>query len=153
MLSQLETGKLIPTLPTLMRIATVFETELEHFFTDRYRPRTFSVVRAGERTRLSEDPKSAIPGYPFEALAAGKSISAYVAEFPPVETETHVHTHAGAEFIYVLEGLLAINYQSEEHVLFAGDTVYFDGEESHSYHGRSERPARAIIVVAIPQAS
>ena len=32
LLSQLENGHMIPTLPTLVRIATVFNTGLEHFF-------------------------------------------------------------------------------------------------------------------------
>jgi transcriptional regulator with XRE-family HTH domain len=32
MLSQLENGKMIPTLPTLARIAMVFDVGMEHFF-------------------------------------------------------------------------------------------------------------------------
>lgn len=46
MLSQLENGKLIPTLPTLARIAMVFDVGLDHFFADRKRRSLFSVVRA-----------------------------------------------------------------------------------------------------------
>ena len=37
MLSQLETGKMVPTLPTLARIAMVFDVGLEHFFDFRSR--------------------------------------------------------------------------------------------------------------------
>ena len=48
--------------------------------------------------------------------------------------------------VIVLEGSLAIHYQAEEHVLGAGDSVYFDGSEPHSYSGLSESPARALIV-------
>lgn len=155
MLSQLENGKLVPTLPTLSRIAMVFDVGLEHFFSDRRSRRIFSVTRAGERIQFPEDANSAIPGYFFEVLAFGaieKSMSAYLAEFPLREpSEVHPHTHDGAEFIHVLEGVLALNYQSEDHVLRAGDSVYFDGAESHSYHGQSEMPARAIIIVTTPQ--
>lgn len=34
MLSRLENGRLVPTLPTLTRIATVFSVGLDYFFTD-----------------------------------------------------------------------------------------------------------------------
>jgi transcriptional regulator with XRE-family HTH domain len=149
MLSQLENGKLIPTLPTLARIAMVFEVSLDHFF-GKGAKRTFSIVRAGERLRFPEVGDSPVPGYFFEVLAFGsidKSISAYLAEFAKHESkEAHEHLHDGSEFIHVLEGSLGIHYQSEEHVLGAGDSVYFDASEPHSYSGLSETPTRAIIV-------
>src|SRR5450432_1623337 len=44
MLSQLENGKLVPTLPTLARIAMVFDVGLEHFFADQKAKRVFSIV-------------------------------------------------------------------------------------------------------------
>ncbi len=46
----------------------------------------------------------------------------------------------------MLQGTLAINYQSNEHILEAGDSVYFDSSEPHSYLGRSQEAARAIVV-------
>src|SRR5436305_1003326 len=59
MLSQLENGKLIPTLPTLARIASVFDVGLEFFFGEKRPKRVFSIVRATERLRfpeLTDDP-------------------------------------------------------------------------------------------------
>lgn len=150
MLSQLENGKLIPTLPTLARIAMVFDVGLEHFFGEKGSKRVFSVVRAAERLRFPELPDSPVPGYFFEVLAFGsmeKTISAYIAEFPKRDPQqSREHFHDGSEFVHVLEGTLAIHYQSEEHVLGAGDSVYFDGSEPHSYSGLSDLPARAIVV-------
>jgi transcriptional regulator with XRE-family HTH domain len=149
MLSQLENGKLIPTLPTLTRIAMVFEVGLEHFF-GKGSERTFSIVRASERLRFPDAPDSPAPGYFFEVLAYGsmeKTMSAYMAQFPRRDPkESREHFHEGSEFVHVLEGTLAINYQSKEHVLEAGDSAYFDGSEPHSYIGQSETPARAIII-------
>jgi len=48
MLSQLENGKMIPTLPTLSRIAMVFDVGLDHFFGGQSQG-LFSIVRANER--------------------------------------------------------------------------------------------------------
>jgi transcriptional regulator with XRE-family HTH domain len=155
MLSQLENGKLIPTLPTLARIAMVFDVGLEHFFSDKRARRTFSIVRAEDRIRFPDTPDSPAPGFFFEVLsfgAAERSVSAYIAEFPRREDqENRQHHHQGAEFIHVLEGILAINYQSEDHILQAGDSVYFDGSEPHSYSGHSDPPARAVIVTSPPR--
>jgi transcriptional regulator with XRE-family HTH domain len=150
MLSQLENGKLIPTLPTLARIAMVFDVGVDHFFVDRRRKRTFALTRRNERIRFPDRPDTPRPGYFFECLAftaQDKSLQAYLAEFPKREPEEATeHVHAGAEFIHVLEGVLDIRYQDETHTLHAGDSVYFDSAEPHSYRGTSKQPARAMIV-------
>jgi transcriptional regulator with XRE-family HTH domain len=155
MLSQLENGKLVPTLPTLARIAMVFDVGLEHFFADRRARHVFSVVRAGERLRFPDRADSPTPGYFFEVLTFGateKSMSAYWAEFPQHDSkEARSHFHAGAEFIYVLSGKLAINYQMEEHLLGPGDSVYFDASEPHNYTGKSEEGTTAIVVTSQPR--
>src|SRR3954464_1633405 len=61
MLSQLENGKLVPTLATLARIAMVFEVSLDYFFADRKRRRSFFVVRASERLKFPDRPTSEKP--------------------------------------------------------------------------------------------
>src|SRR5690349_9958282 len=130
MLSQLETGKLIPTLPTLARIAMVFDVGLEHFFGTRRARRRFAVVRREERIRFPERPDAPHPAYFFECLsfaAQGKVFEAYVAEFAVLETrQITAHQHEGAEFIYVLEGTLVLRFGEEDNTLNAGDSVYFD---------------------------
>ena len=155
MLSQLENGKLIPTLPTLARIAMVFDVGLDFFFGEKRSKRVFSIVRAHDRMRFPELSDNPVPGYYFEVLAYGavdKNMSAYLAEFPKRETmELSKHSHDGAEFIHVLHGSLAINYESEEHILETGDSVYFDSSEAHSYHGKSDSPAKAIVITALPR--
>lgn len=150
MLSQLENGKLIPTLPTLARIAMVFDVGVDHFFVDRRRKRTFAVTRSDERIRFPERPDSPKPSYFFECLAFAaqeKSMQGYLAEFPKLTpSEVTEHFHEGAELIHVIEGVLDLHYQEETHTLRAGDSVYFDAAEPHSYCGVSKTPARAIIV-------
>src|SRR5579884_4003583 len=71
MLSQLENGKLIPTLPTLARIAMVFDVGLDHFFSEKRAKRTFEIVRADERFQFPEQPDLTAPAYYFEVLAFG----------------------------------------------------------------------------------
>jgi transcriptional regulator with XRE-family HTH domain len=150
MLSQLENGKLTPTLPTLARIAMVFDVGLEHFFGARRGQKTFAVVRANERLRFPDRPDSPSPAYFFECLAfaaQGKGLQAYLAEFPHHNSEDiQEHVHEGVEFLLVLEGSLAIRFEGEEHVLKQGDIVYFDSTEPHGYRGLARTTTRAVVV-------
>jgi quercetin dioxygenase-like cupin family protein len=91
----------------------------------------------------------------FECLAYSsqeKSIQAYLAEFPKRQpSEVAEHLHEGAEFVHVIDGSLVIRYQAEDYILHAGDSVYFDSSESHSYRGISKTPARALVVTTPPR--
>ena len=155
MLSQLENGKLVPTLPTLARIAMVFDVGLDHFFGDRRRRRLFSIVRAGERMKFPDRACSPKPDFWFECLAFSaqdKSLQAYLAEFPKRgDAEVHEHYHEGAEFLHVLDGQLQVHYQGEDHVLNAGDSVYFDSSEPHSYRGLAKTVTKAIVITTPPR--
>lgn len=152
MLSQLETGKLIPTLPTLSRVAMVFDVGLDYFFGSQRSKSLFAVSRAGERTCFPERADAPQPAFFFEVLAhsaLGKRLSAYLAEFPPRQpAEVREHYHQGWELVHVVSGVLAIRYLSEEHVLAAGDSAYFDAIEPHSYCGQSDPAARALVITA-----
>lgn len=132
----------------------VFDVGLDHFFADKRLRKTFSIVRAEERLKFPDRPDSPVPGYFFEVLAFGasdKSMSAYLGEFPKrIVREVRDHVHDGAEFIHVMEGVLAIHYQSEDHILRPGDSVYFDASEAHSYCGQSENPVAKAIVIKTP---
>ena len=155
MLSQLENGKLVPTLPTLARIAMVFDVGLEYFFTDRKKRGLFSVVRRGERMRFPDRPDSPAPAYWFEVLAFSaqeKSLQAYLAEFEPrTPVEVQDHVHDGAEFLLVLEGKVALRYEDEETVLEAGDSAYFDASHPHGYRSVAQEKAKAVVVTTPPR--
>jgi len=150
LLSQLESGKLMPTLPTLARIGEVFGVGLGYFFTD-HSARTFSITRAAELIRFPE-PGKQLPAYYFEMLAFGateKTIFPYLAEFPKgSRTEVNEHAHDGFELLYVIEGSLLVIHDGEEHLLDAGDTAYFDASAIHSYCGLSDTPAKALVVIS-----
>jgi transcriptional regulator with XRE-family HTH domain len=155
MLSQLENGRLTPTLPTLARVAMVFDVGLEHFFADKRGAKLFSVVRANERIRFPDLPDSPEPSFFFECLmfaSEGKGMHAYLADFPfRKQGKRREHLHEGSEFLFVLEGALEIHFQGEDHLLNAGDSVHLDSSEPHSYRGTAKAGTRAIVVTAAPR--
>ena len=64
-----ENGKLIPTLPTLARVAMVFDVGLDYFFGSKRRAGLFEVVKGDERMRFPSDPETDRPNFFFEVLA------------------------------------------------------------------------------------
>jgi transcriptional regulator with XRE-family HTH domain len=148
-LSQLETGRVVPTLRNLARIAMVFSKDMSYFF-ESEPAAVFRVHRRSERVRMPQtgvDP----PTYFFESLGymvPDRHMDPYYAEFIPLEKGTgpKPHMHAGFEFLYVLDGELGLRHGDRDSVLEAGDAVYFDASTPHSYQCAGRKPAQAIIV-------
>ena len=71
LLSKLERSKLYPTLPTLARIATVFDVGLDHFFTDERKRHVVALAKKQDRQRFPERPGTPEVAYFFETLDYG----------------------------------------------------------------------------------
>ncbi len=154
MLSQLENGKMTPTLPTLARISMVFDVGLDYFFGQKKGQKLFSVVRAAERMRFPERADAPRPAYSFECLtfaAQGQNFQAYLADFPKADKgEVTEHFHDGTEFVFVLDGAVTIRFQGEDHTLHEGDSLLMDSSEPHAYNG-GKKGARAVVVTVPPR--
>jgi transcriptional regulator with XRE-family HTH domain len=151
LISKLERGKLIPTLPTLLRIALVFGKDLPFFF-EQERQTLFRIHRQAERIRLPQEGVGD-PAYYFESLGYevnDRQLDPYWAEFVPQKGKPHLkqHTHPGCEFIYMVEGELELKYRNDIERLEAGDAVYFDSTVPHSYRCLSTKKARAVVVTS-----
>lgn len=155
-LSQLETGRVVPTLRNLARIAMVFSKDLSYFFETE--PSTlFRLHRKRERVRL---PQTGVddPTYYFESLGymvPDRQLDPYYAEFIPLKktVEVRPHVHPGYEFLYLLEGELEIKHADKTYAIEAGDGVYFDASTPHAYRCLGTVPAACIIVTMHQQIS
>ena len=148
-LSQLETGRVVPTLRNLARIAMVFSKDLSYFFEPEAHT-LFRVHKRSERVRL---PQTGVnnPTYYFESLAytvPDRHLDPYYAEFVPSKTpgEVRPHVHPGYEFLFMLDGELEIMHGDKANVVETGDAVYFDASTPHSYRCAGKAPAVALIV-------
>lgn len=148
MLSKIERGKLVPTLPTLMRIALVFSVGLDFFFSDERRRKAFAITRKGERIRLPADLDKKLVPYDFESLdyaALEPKLNAFLASFHELE-KLPSHKHAGVEFIYLVSGRLELTWLDQAHVLEAGDSVYFDSGIEHGYRRLGSADCTGVVV-------
>jgi mannose-6-phosphate isomerase-like protein (cupin superfamily) len=148
-LSQLETGRVVPTLRNLARIAMVFSKDLSYFFETE--PHTlFRLHKKKERVRLPQTGADD-PNYFFESLGymvPDRQLDPYYAEFVPLKktAEVRPHVHPGYEFLYLLDGELEIRHSDKTYNLEGGDAVYFDASTPHAYRCLGKAPANAIIV-------
>jgi transcriptional regulator with XRE-family HTH domain len=148
-LSQLETGRVVPTLRNLARVAMVFSKDLSYFFEPE--PQSlFRLHRRKDRVRL---PQTGVddPTYFFESLGymvPDRQMDPYFAEFMPSKKGQDIrpHVHSGYEFLYILYGELEIRHGDQVSMMEAGDAVYFDASTPHAYLCAGKNPAGALIV-------
>ena len=131
-------------------VAMVFGVGLDYFFTDERKRRIVGVVRHDERVRFPERPGTPDVQYFFECLdyrATERKLSAFLADFQELPPEKiKPHQHAGVEFLYVQKGSLALKIASDEYVLEADDSIYFDSAVMHSYRRMGAQPCVGVIV-------
>jgi transcriptional regulator with XRE-family HTH domain len=148
-LSQLETGRVVPTLRNLSRIALVFNKDLSFFFQDDKRNQ-FKKSRAKDRIRLTIGDKSA-PIYISESMSAlipDRTLVPCIAEFIPNNRNEKFEptTFKGQEFVYVIHGSLTLSTEHEQQELGTADVVWIDGATKRQYKCNDGMPARAMFI-------
>ncbi len=155
LLSKLERDVMRPTLPTLLRIALVFNVGLDYFFVVEPKP-VLEIIRRSSRIRLPELPGAKTVAYHFECLdypATHRALDAYLAEFETVpEKALRPHEHPGVEFLYVISGRLRVHIRREQHELAQGDAMYFDASVPHSYTRAGSRKTTALVAIVANRA-
>lgn len=151
-LSRLENGRLIPTLPTLTRIALVFSVGLDYFFSDPRKRHVVAVVRRNERKRFPSDPDAAPVPWHFESLdfrVNERKLSGYLAHFHPIpHDKVTPHYHQGVELVYIIEGRVEMVIGVETFTLETGDSIYFDSMQKHTYRSLVKGACTAVVVTS-----
>lgn len=147
-LSQLETGRVVPTLRNLARISLVFGKDLSYFF-DSGEGGVFRVQRGKDRVRLPMG--SPEPNYiseSFGILVPEGGLRPCMAEFLPGDDRSafYPERYPGVEMVYVLTGTLGVTRNGEHHEMGARDVLYISGETERSYRAAGDTPSKALII-------
>ena len=138
-------GENIP-ISVLYHISQKFGVDMSEILTgEPARISTLQVCRRGKGKTIDR-----YPGYMFESLAprfTHKIMEPLLVTLVPGEPEAALVTHGGQEFNLVLEGSIAITYDDKEHILEAGDAVYFDPTHPHGQKAVGENKARFLTVI------
>lgn len=91
----------------------------------------------------------------YHALSSDKSgrhMEPFLIEISPSEEgeDFILSTHEGEEFIYVLSGVVEINYGQSTYILEEGDSIYYDSIVAHHVHAADENSARILGVIYTP---
>jgi transcriptional regulator with XRE-family HTH domain len=147
-LSQLETGRVIPTLRNLSRIALVFGKDLDHFFADN-RQSCFRISRGNVRSRITVNEKTgSMISESMSALVPDRTLVPCIAEFPLSDSDASFlpRTFEGEEFVYVLSGAAVAFSASKERGLEEGDVLWVDGNVAREYRCKAGQTAKLMIV-------
>ena len=138
-------GEDIP-ISVLYHISQRFGVDLSEILTgEPARISTLQVCRRGKGKTIDR-----YPGYMFESLAprfTQKIMEPLLVTLVPGEPEAALVTHGGQEFNLVLEGEIVITFDDKEHVLGAGDAVYFDPTHPHGQKAIGKDKARFLTVI------
>jgi transcriptional regulator with XRE-family HTH domain len=147
-LSKIETGKAIPSLPVLHRVAGCLGLNLGSLF-EPTGDEQATVLRAGRRPLITLDPLRNGRGVTLERV---------IAHAPENALQCNIHilerggasdgqiTHEGEEVGYVIEGRVELTLDDEVHLLGPGDAFHFRSDRRHGYRNVGDGRARIFWV-------
>lgn len=143
-LSQIESGRVMPSIASLVRICAVLQVHVGDVF-DKSGSKA-RLVRASERSVYSY-PDS---GVTDEVLTADPTyrIEVVHSHFAPRgSTGGQLYSHGSqVEAAIVLKGQIIVRLEDEEHHLRAGDALTFPGTLLHDVRNPLSRPAEVIWI-------
>ena len=148
MISKIESGRVVPSLPMLQRLVSALERDLSSFFgSDLDSPGI--VLRAGQRPVVLTDPIRHGPGVSYERLvpfAAGNLLECNIHVVEPNGSKEDLITHQGETVGYVVQGQLELIIDTTSYVLTTGDSFFFKNHLTNSYRNPGPGATRVIWV-------
>ena len=153
LLSQLETGRVIPTVRNLARLALEFDADFSHFLGEE-NGAPFRISRAKDRNRLlvGEEGSPLLISESMSVLVPDRTIAPCVAEFLPGGRDAAFHPQMfpGIELVYVICGSLTVSAGARTESLGTADSAWIDGNAKRLYRCHGDKPAKALILPFAP---
>lgn len=149
LLSQIENGKVTPSVDTLYLLSGALGVPVAAFFGDSATtvpaPGGARVVRATDRQRINLE-----HGVTWENLLPGEEAGLRFMEIryaPGGHSGEHMLRHPGRDLFVVLEGQLTFKVGFAEHVLGPGDSISFADFAPH--HVRNDGNAEGVAILCV----
>jgi transcriptional regulator with XRE-family HTH domain len=149
LLSKVENGRTVPSLPVLLSIIQSLGLEPESFFQNiKFEPpQPYYLIKSEEQKPIQkeEDAKGFSYEFILEKAFENFIVEILILEVLPGASRKKVSTDA-FELKYVLKG--EIDYQIGEEIvkLKKGDTFFYDGRTPHLPQNKSDKPARMLVI-------
>jgi len=140
-----ESGELDIPISALYKIAAQLGVDATVLLTgEDPRMDTASVCRRGKGFQIER-----YPGYEYSSLAynfKGRTMEPLLVYLDPSKETAAPVNHFGQEFNFVVEGKVKVTVGRSEHILEAGDSIYFDAGIPHG-QAALEGPAQFITII------
>jgi len=142
---KIERNNMVPTITTLMRLATALNRSVAWFVSeDEREDRPAVLVRARDRRPVFTSKE----GLELEGISGpyGRFFiaGALACVEPGASSGKTPMEHLGEELLYVLEGSVEVEVAGEGFVLRRGDALHFRTDRPHRWRNPGSRPARLI---------
>ena len=152
LLSKIENGRNLPSLPLLHRLVQVLDTNIGWVFGDRASQRNI-VFRAGQRPVIALDPQHRGEGIALERVIPFSEMHLLQCNIHHIAeggSSAGPIAHEGEEVGYVLAGRIELIVDGKSHRLAAGDAFVFRSDRQHAYRNVGEGTASIFWVNTPP---
>lgn len=156
-IERIESNVDIPSLAPLIKIARALGVRLGTFLDDQDEAGAVVCRKEelqGNSISFSNNAANARTHMHYHSLSnskANRSMEPFIIDINQTdEDEYELSSHEGEEFIYVMDGAVEISYGKKNHVIEAGDSIYYDSIVPHHVHGFKGQAARILAVVYTP---
>lgn len=152
-LVEIEADKFMPPVATLLKLSKALNVGMAYFFHNTAPAARVSITRSEERVKIKRRPhhREGEVDYIYESLESripSKHMEPLLVEFVPMKTADMIFTsHEGEEFVFLLEGKLEFRTNDTVETLSAGDALYFDSSQDHSFRSLLKTKAKALVIV------
>ena len=151
MLSQIESGKVNPTVATLWKIAHALGVEFESLLQgEGGRAKRFDLNPAERITSFTTDHSGTV----FRVLSPirmAEDLEMYLVTLQPgAEHRSQPHQAGTEEFLTMLSGEAEVSAGKNHAVLHQGDFLTYQSDVEHTLANHSDRPAELYMIVRFP---
>ena len=157
-ITRIENNEELPSLAPLIKIARALGVRLGTFLDDQdelgpvvCRKKDLS---NDEGISFSNNARTTNKNMSYFALSqdkSGRHMEPFLIDVMPAQkADFDLSSHEGEEFIYILDGMVEINYGQDTYVLEEGDCIYYDSIVEHHVHAGNDQPAKILGVVYTP---
>jgi transcriptional regulator with XRE-family HTH domain len=149
LLSQIETGKVNPSLSTLRKIAQALDVPVFYLVLDASY-QTSGVVKKAQR-RLVVFPKG---GLQYEIIHSNlqKKMGIHIGTLKPGGmTSEEQLSHQGEECVIILDGQMNVEIRETATLLEAEDSIYFDSSIPHRLCNNGDKDCLFYLIITPPK--